>query len=94
MTSQGPIDLYRSWKRTHADIGCVFARLMATKPPPGYSEVVVAGSDPSTISREAATRIATFVADPEIFAVALVFPGVSDLPTLTQIALALASEPL
>jgi hypothetical protein len=94
MTSQGPIELYRSWKRTYADIGCVFARLMATKPPPGYAEAVVAGSDPSTIGREVATRIAAFVDDPEIFAAALVLPDVNDLPTLTKMALALASEPL
>ena len=92
--SQGPIDLYRSWKRTYADIGCVFARLMATKPPPGYGEAVVAGSDPSTIAREIATRIATFVDDPLSFAAALVFPDVNDLPTLTKMALALASQPL
>src|SRR5690242_12001245 len=94
MTSQGTIDLYRSWKRTHADIGCVFARLMATKPNSGQREAVVAGSDPPTIAHEIATQIATFVDDLQIFSATLLFPDVNDLPTLTKVALALASEPL
>jgi hypothetical protein len=92
--SQGPIDLYRSWKRTRADIGCVFARLMATKATPGYGEVVVAGSDPPMVAREVATQIKTFVDDPQVFGAALVLPDVNDLPTLTKMALELASEPL
>jgi hypothetical protein len=94
MTSQSPIEVYRSWKRTHADIGCVFARLMATKPNSGQREAVLAGNDPPTIAREVATQITTFVDDPQIFAAALVFRDVNDLPTLTKMALALASEPL
>jgi hypothetical protein len=67
---------------------------MATRPNSGQREAVVVGSDPPTIDREVATQITTFVDDPQIFAAALVFPDVNDLPTLRKMAFALASEPL
>lgn len=95
MNRQAPITLYRSWKRTSADIGCVFARYMAANPERfGQRAEVVRGRDPAKLAQAVGRRITAFVNDPEIVAATLVLPDVNDLACLAKTALALALEPL
>ncbi len=89
-----PLDIYLSWKRKYAAIGCVFARFLATKPTPGQREVVIKGTEPQTIAQETAKQIAGFVDGRLVFAATLVFPDVDTLSTVTKVALALEAEPL
>ena len=98
VTQQGyatsPQERYRAWKQKRADVGCVFARHMATKPKAfGQRAEVVTGSDAAALANEIATRVTAFVRDPKIVAAALIFPDVTRLRTLVNVALALKSHP-
>jgi hypothetical protein len=94
MRRQSPIEVYRSWKRVRADVGCVFARYMAANPERfGQRAAAVRGRDPGRIAASVAGRISVLVQDPDVAAATLVLPQVSNLGTLTEVALALGSQP-
>jgi len=85
---------YLKWRR-QAAVGCVFARLMSSRPADFGQRVeeVAPGQTPSQLAAMIAARIEHLAADPMVTAVTLVFPGVDDLRHLTQIALALRDQP-
>src|SRR5215510_8674707 len=57
-----PLDTYRLWKRNNQDVGCVFARYMATKPAEfGQRAVVISGRKADAVATQIASKVTEFV---------------------------------
>jgi len=90
----GPLELYRRWKASNNDVGCVFARFMARRPMEyGQQAELVNGADPTTLATEIETRVSARVADHAVVAAALIFPDLTELRSLVAVGLALANKP-
>lgn len=88
-----PLDKYREWKRCQPQVGCVFARYMASKPADfGQSAAVIAGRNASSVATEIESKITEFLLDPTVVAAALVFPDLKKLPDVVGVALALGEK--
>jgi len=89
-----PLNKYREWKRINFDVGCVFARLMATKPDEyGQRAEVISGANPEAVASKIESMVTVFVSDPEVVAAAFVLPTIKSLPAVVRVALALGSKP-
>jgi hypothetical protein len=84
---------YLKWRRQPA-VGCVFARLMSTRPRDFGQrfEEVSAKSAPSRIAASIAKRMDIFVADKTVSAATLLLPDVITLKRLTTIVLELRAH--
>lgn len=88
-----PLDTYRLWKRNNQDVGCVFARYMATKPAEfGQRAVAISGRKADAVATQIASRITEFVEDPDVVAAAIVLPNLTSLTAIVRVALALGDQ--
>lgn len=89
-----PKAAYLKWK-DGPQVGCVFARMISWHPA-RYGQVTERIPDagtPKQVAGRIATRIEQLVNDRAVAAAALLFPKVSSLKALTQVALALGALP-
>lgn len=94
MKAKRPVDRYREWKLKRPDVGCVFARYMASRPKEfGQRTLVLPGKDPAKLAAVIAAQTAAAIEAPEANAVAFVLPEVRSLRTLARIALELSAQP-
>ena len=90
-----PEEQYLFWRRSKPDVGCVFARLIASNPTK-YEQRVVRVPKARTTSRVAkkvATIVADLIADKSAAAATLVFPHLTTLEHTATVMLALNDEP-
>ena len=90
-----PEKQYLSWRRTKPDVGCVFARLIASNPAKYEQRVVRVpkANTPSRVANKVAKIVEDLVADQSAAAATLVFPHITTLEHTAQVMLALNSEP-
>lgn len=84
---------YLQWRRG-PPIGCVFARLMSTRPH-DFGQMVeeIPGRAPFEVADVIAARTDECLSDPQVLAAAFVLTGIDTLDQLTDMALALAQSP-
>lgn len=88
-----PLARYRAWKHKSTAVGCVFARYMAAKPKEfGQREALVVGRDSGVVANEIASLTTAWVEDNTALAATIVFPDITDLRSLVEVSLALASQ--
>lgn len=85
---------YVEWKRKQPDIGCQFAKLIATRPDRYGQAVLVVNASTSAnrIAASIAARITALVADASVAAGALLFPNITNIEQLAGGILALADQ--
>ena len=88
---------YQEWKRTNSAVGCMFARLMATKPQEfGQRIELVSSLNPKQMANRVAKIVDGHVKDPAVAVVTFVFPklkGQKGLGALAEMACELRSLP-
>ncbi|WP_453976583.1 hypothetical protein [Brevundimonas sp. Marseille-Q4549] len=86
---------YTDWKRKLPDIGCMFAKLIATRPD-RYGQqisIVLASTTPRRIARSIAAKIDAAIANPDVAAAVVLLPNVADLKMLAEAVVALGELP-
>lgn len=85
---------YQEWKQSRNDVGCMFARYMARHPTQfGQRAEVVDATTPADTAADVASRIGRYVADPDTTVVTLVFPKLTNLPSIVDMTRALGRFP-
>jgi hypothetical protein len=86
---------YNDWKRLSMDIGCIFARTIASRPPHyGQAvEVVSASGSPNLIANSIAKRVDRLIAKPMVSSAALILPAITSLDQFLQTVMALKEKP-
>jgi hypothetical protein len=90
-----PEKKYLNWRR-QPEVGCVFARLMASDPP-RYEQHVVQVSctgTPAKIASRIANTITTLIQEDRPAAVVIILPELQTLEATARVMLALDAEPL
>jgi len=92
---KNPIAEYLDWRRTKFDVGCMFARLIASRPASfGQAvEVLPSNSNGRQLAQALDGRVSALIADPEVVAAALLMPQLESLEELAKALLALNDLP-